>query len=120
MRCKLKKFCRAWVSAGKLLMPSRATTLTISGSREQTAFEWALAAAECITGLIVATALVYPDKKLASVKPQSIIKRMKQKEFARSVNRDYIRECEKINIPLDEFAALSLAAMTSISDELGL
>jgi uncharacterized protein len=90
------------------------------GFQRKTAFEWALAAAECITGLIVATALVYPDKKLASVKSQSIIKRMKQKEFARSVNRDYIRECEKINIPLDEFAALSLAAMTSISDELGL
>ena len=41
--------------------------------------------------MIVPTALVYPDKKLASVKTKSIIKRMKQKEFARSVNRDYIR-----------------------------
>ena len=90
------------------------------GFQRKTAFEHALTAAECITGLIVATALVYPDKKLASVKPQSIIKRMKQKEFARSVNRDYIRECEKIGIPLEEFAALSLAAMCTVSDELGL
>jgi putative nucleotidyltransferase with HDIG domain len=90
------------------------------GFQRKTAFEHALTAAECITGLIVATALVYPDKKLASVKPQSIIKRMTQKEFARSVNRDYIRECEKIGIPLEEFAALSLAAMCAVSDELGL
>ncbi len=90
------------------------------GFQRGTVFEHALTAAECITGLIVATALVYPDKKLASVKPQSIIKRMKQKEFARSVNRDYIRECETIGIPLDEFAALSLQAMSRISDELGL
>jgi uncharacterized protein len=90
------------------------------GLQRKAAFEFALTAAECITGLIVATALVYPDKKLASVKSQSIIKRMKQKEFARSVNRDYIRECEKINIPLEEFAALSLAAMCAIHDELGL
>jgi putative nucleotidyltransferase with HDIG domain len=82
--------------------------------------EHALTAAECITGLIVATALVYPDKKLSSVKPNSIIKRMKQKEFARSVNRDYIMECEKIGIPLPDFAALSLEAMSGISDELGL
>jgi len=90
------------------------------GFQRKTALEHALTAAECITGLIVATALVYPDKKLAGVKPQSIIKRMKQKEFARSVNRDYIRECEKIGIPLEEFAALSLAAMCTVSDELGL
>ncbi len=80
----------------------------------------AITAAECITGLIVATALVYPDKKIASVKPKSVIKRMKQKEFARSVNRDYIRECEAIGIPLQEFAELSLAAMCTISDDLGL
>jgi len=90
------------------------------GFQRTTVFEFALTAAECITGLIVATALVYPDKKLASVKPQSIIKRMKQKEFARSVNRYYIRECEKIGISLEEFAALSLAAMCTVSDELGL
>jgi len=90
------------------------------GLQRKTVFEHALTAAECITGLIVATALVYPDKKLASVKPQSVIKRMKQKEFARSVNRDYIRECELIGMPLEEFAALSLAAMCTISDELGL
>jgi len=90
------------------------------GLQRKTVFEHALTAAECITGLIVATALVYPDKKLASVKLQSVIKRMKQKEFARSVNRDYIRECELSGRPLEEFAALSLAAMCTISDELGL
>jgi len=90
------------------------------GGKRKTIFEHALTAAECITGLIVATALVYPDKKITSVKPQSIIKRMKQKEFARNVNRDYIRECELIGIPLEEFVALSLAAMCTISDQLGL
>jgi len=90
------------------------------GMQRTKLFEHALTAAECITGLIVATALVYPDKKLSSVKPQSIIKRMKQKEFARSVNRDHIRECELIGIPLEDFATLSLAAMCAISDQLGL
>jgi predicted hydrolase (HD superfamily) len=45
---------------------------------------------------------------------------MKQKEFARSVNRDYIRECEQIGIPLEEFAVLSLDAMVQIGPELGL
>jgi len=90
------------------------------GYERKRTIDHALTCAECITGMIVATTLVYPDKKLSSVKPKSIIKRMKQKEFARGVNRDYIREREKIGIPLEEFAELSLKAMQEISSELGL
>jgi predicted hydrolase (HD superfamily) len=91
-----------------------------SGKKRTTIFQHALAAGETITGLITATTLVYPDRKLASVKPKSITKRMKEKAFARSVDRDIIRECELIGIPLREFAEISLKAMQSISDELGL
>ena len=65
------------------------------GYQREKQIDHALTSAECITGMIVPTALVYPDKKLASVKTKSIIKRMKQKEFARSVNRDYIKEVKK-------------------------
>ncbi|MDD4869313.1 MAG: HDIG domain-containing protein [Kiritimatiellae bacterium] len=90
------------------------------GEKRSKMLHYALAAGETITGLIIATALVYPDKKLASVKPKSITKRMKETAFARSVNRDIIRECEKIGIPLDEFAELSLKAMQGISNQLGL
>ena len=53
------------------------------GLERNTQFEHALTCAESITGLIVATALVQPDKKLASVKPKSVTKRMKQTAFAR-------------------------------------
>lgn len=81
---------------------------------------FALTSGETITGMIVATTLVYPDKKIASVKPKSVKKRMKAKEFARSVNRDHIRLCEAMDIPLDEFIVISLEAMGTISDELGL
>lgn len=83
-------------------------------------FEHALAAGETITGLIMATAMVYPDKKLASVKPKSVRKRIKEKAFAAGADRDIIRECETIGIPLDDFCALSLEAMQTISDDLGL
>ena len=83
-------------------------------------FHHALAAGETITGLITATALVYPDKKLENVKVKSITKRMKEKAFAASVNRETILECEKINIPLNSFAEMSLNAMKKISDLLGL
>jgi len=74
-----------------------------TGLPRNTRFQHALAAGETITGLIYATALVYPDKKIASVKYKSVRKRMKEKAFAASVNRDHILECEKIGIPLDEF-----------------
>lgn len=91
-----------------------------SGRKRSTKFHHALAAGETITGLIIATTLVYPDKKINSVKPKSITKRMKEKAFAASVNRDIIRECEIIGIPLAEFAQICLKAMQGISDELGL
>jgi len=80
-----------------------------------TEFHHALAAGETITGLILATSLVYPDKKISSVKPKSITKRMKEKAFAASVSRENILECELIGIPLEEFAQLSIEAMTTVS-----
>ena len=83
-------------------------------------FHHALAAGETVTGLIVATALVQPDKKIASVKVKSVTKRMKEKAFAASVNRDTIRECEKIGLPLDEFVEIALGAMGGIAGRIGL
>ncbi len=91
-----------------------------TGKDRCTEFQHALAAGETITGLITATTLVYPDKKLASVKTKSVTKRMKQKAFAASVKRENILECEKIGIPLPEFADLAVNAMRSVSDDLGL
>lgn len=90
------------------------------GLARQSTFEHALAAAETITGLIVATALVYPDKKVTSVKPKSVRKRMKEKHFAAGVNRDIIMECETIGFELTDFIELSLGAMCEIAGELGL
>lgn len=90
------------------------------GLTRSTPLDLALTAGETITGLVVATTLVYPDKKLASVKAKSVTKRMKEKSFAASVNRDHILLCEELGIPLPEFAALAIEAMREISDDLGL
>lgn len=91
-----------------------------TGKERSTKFQHALAAGETITGLITATTLVYPDKKIASIKTKSVTKRMKQKAFAASVKRDNILECEKIGIPLNEFAELSVNAMKQVSEILEL
>jgi uncharacterized protein len=87
------------------------------GKSRTTKFHHALAAGETITGLISATALVYPDKSVHSVKPKSITKRMKEKAFAASVSRENIMECELVGIPLAEFAELALKAMQDIADK---
>jgi len=80
----------------------------------------ALAAGETITGLITATTLVYPEKKLYAVKSKSVVKRMKEKAFAASVKRENILECELIGLPIAEFAELSVNAMKEVADQIGL
>lgn len=91
-----------------------------NGFARKTDFDRLLTAAECVTGLITATALVYPDRKLAPVEPRAVVKRMTKTGFARSVSREGIMECEKAGWSLDDFVALSLEAMKSISEDLGL
>jgi len=91
------------------------------GDVERTTWlDYALSCSETITGLIMATALVMPDRKLASVEASSVLKRMKKKDFAKQVNREAIQQCEKIGLPLEEFAALALDAMRRIAPSLGL
>jgi putative nucleotidyltransferase with HDIG domain len=100
--------------------PEKMHNEAVCGTARHTEFQHALAAGETVTGLVVATALVYPDKKIAGVKVKSITKRMKERAFAASVNRETIRECEKIGLSLDEFVGIALAAMQGIAGRLGL
>ena len=85
-----------------------------------TVLQHSLAAAETLTGLIVAAALVRPDRRLAGVKVSSLRKRMKEKAFARGARREVIMECETAGFDPDEFLAMALEAMQAISAELGL
>jgi putative nucleotidyltransferase with HDIG domain len=86
----------------------------------QTIIDYALTCAESVTGLIVAAALVHPDRRIRSVKASSVKKRMKSKDFARNVNREHIALCERLDMSLEDFIELSLRAMGSIDTELGL
>jgi uncharacterized protein len=95
-------------------------TKALPENKRSSRIEHALAAAETVTGLIYASALVNPEKKLANVKLKSLKKKMKDKSFAARVNRDVIRECENIDLPLEEFLQISLTAMQEIASEIGL
>lgn len=83
-------------------------------------FDWALYASEKLTGLIVATTLVLPSKKLADVTVENVLRRFKEKGFARGASRENIIQCEKLRLPLEEFVGICLPAMQEISVELGL
>lgn len=92
-----------------------------TGVERDTRLKQAIYAVDELTGLIVATALVRPDKKLSSVKVKSVRKKMKDKSFAAAIDRDQIRRgAEELGVSLDEHIGMVLEAMQGISDELGL
>lgn len=83
--------------------------------------EKAVYCADELSGLITACALVRPDKKLASVTVESVMKKFPQKSFAAGAKRKQIKACEEeLVIPLEEFIDIALKAMQDISQELGL
>lgn len=73
-----------------------------------------------LTGLIVASALVSPRKKLSAIDADFVLNRMKEKSFARGANRDIIRACSDFGMSLERFVALGVEAMQGIHEELGL
>jgi lysyl-tRNA synthetase class 2 len=83
--------------------------------------EWSLYCSDDLTGLIVAVALVRPDKKISSVNLDSVMKKWDSKTFAAGANREQIASCEeKLGIKIPEFVSIVLSAMQSISKDLGL
>lgn len=83
--------------------------------------DWAITCCDQLTGLIVAAALVHPERKLAPLNKEFILKRFNEKSFAKGADRETIKLCEeKLGIPLSEFIDITLQAMQRISHELGL
>lgn len=82
--------------------------------------DYALSASENLSGFLVACALVMPDKKIASVTSDTVLRKLKKREFAKGVRRDLIQDIEKTGISLDEFIDISLDAMKARASELGL
>jgi len=87
----------------------------------ETQLEKALYVSEELTGLIIACALVRPEKKLGLVEPKSVLKRFKSPAFAAGVHRETIAQCEAlIGLPLAELIEIELRAMQAIAADLGL
>ena len=83
--------------------------------------EKVLYACDELAGLITASTLVKPGKSLAEVEAKSVRKKMKDKAFARSVNRDdIVNGARDLGVDLEEHIAFCIEAMKAIASELGL
>jgi len=92
-----------------------------SGVSRDSQMEKALFACDELAGFITACALVKPGKSLAEVEAKSVRKKMKDKAFARTVNRDDITSgAADLGVDLDEHIDFCIEAMKSVAGELGL
>ncbi len=81
----------------------------------------AIVAADELSGFVGACALVRPSKSVRDLPPESVIKKMKDKAFAKGVDRNEIRRgAELVGMPLPELVALVIAAQVPVADRLGL
>ncbi|MZP29372.1 HDIG domain-containing protein [Heliobacterium undosum] len=80
----------------------------------------ALYAVDPLTGLIVAGALIKKEKDVRLIDTEFLLKRFKEKGFARGARRDQIEACSEIGLSLDDFISIGLAAMQAIAADLGI
>ncbi len=90
------------------------------GLELKSSMDIALFAADPLSGLIVAAALISPDKKLRSIDKKFVINRFNEKLFAKGANRDQVMTCTKLGLSLERFVDIALSAMQSIDEALGL
>ncbi|MEO5895054.1 MAG: HD domain-containing protein [Vicinamibacterales bacterium] len=92
-----------------------------SGVRRESRLEHALFACDEMSGFVTAAALVRPSKSVMDLEAGSVVKRMKDKAFARAVSRDDLRKgAEEIGLPLDEHITNVIASLRESADALGL
>jgi len=92
----------------------------IHGLPRESQMAKALFCSDPITGLIVASTLVLPNKKISNLTKENILNRYKTKGFAQGAKRETIATCKELDLSLEKFIEISLQAMQKIPQELGL
>ena len=92
-----------------------------TGIAPEAPVERAIVAADELSGFVGACALVRPSRSVRDLPPESVVKKMKDKAFARAVSReDIIKGAAELGVDLDEHIAFCIEAMKPIANELGL
>jgi putative nucleotidyltransferase with HDIG domain len=92
-----------------------------SGVTRESRLEKTLFACDEMAGFVTAAALVRPSRSVLDLEPASVIKRMKDKAFARAVSRDDLRKgAEELGLPLDQHAGNVIRFLRAEADALGL
>jgi putative nucleotidyltransferase with HDIG domain len=104
----------------KLVKAIKTHNFKYTGVIPQTRMEKALVAADAVSGLLVACALVMPSKKLADVRIETVSKKFKDKDFARGADRERILLCEEIGLPKERFFEIALNGLKVVASQIGL
>lgn len=114
------------LKAMELLQPAHLTEEMLHAIRahnnkveRSTLLDKALWAADPVTGLVIATTLMQPEKKISVVALKSLTKKFKNKNFAAGASREQIASCSELGLDLDSFLSLALQAMASNEASLG-
>ena len=92
----------------------------LNGKKASSTIEYALLAADPMSGFCKSVAQIYPDKRIASVKHKSVVKRFNEARFAAGANREYMGAIVNTGLTLDDLIDVALEEMTAIADVLGL
>ncbi len=110
-----RRGCPEWVTRAIL------SHADYSGVARESRLEKTLFACDEMAGFVTAAALVRPSKSILDLEPSSVLKRMKDKAFARAVSREDLRRgADELGLPLDQHAGNVIAFLRERADVLGL
>ena len=79
-----------------------------------------LIASDAVAGLLVACALVMPSKRIAEVRVETVVKKFRETDFAKRVDRNRILHCEQLGLDKEVFIRIALEGLMAISSEVGI
>jgi len=88
--------------------------------RPETPIEYAIICSDSISGMLVACALIRPEKRLASLTPEFVARKMREPSFAKGADRNSIAVHSELGLSQDEFLRIAIDGICKVADRLGL
>jgi putative nucleotidyltransferase with HDIG domain len=91
-----------------------------TGTVPESAMERCLISTDSVSGLLIASTLVMPTKKIKDLRLETVLRKFRDLDFASGCSRERMRACESTGVPIKKLFEISLSALQAISDKLGL